>query len=263
MNYWELNSYATSEGASLIPGQTLVSSCPIQEHFLCPKNISVKGPPRALFENDTRQLRLQKVLIDSELRAQLGCVGWQSGPKHGHHGHWLRFLEVGILKNWLTSNFEFHAALFPPFHLVKKVIKIPTTIRNCTQITPNVRAWVQGGQKRCYWIALSKHENGVAASDVRCFTCRSLSLSSRSAPPTPLRHAPLAEVDLVGLAPDLEVAELLDGEPVGQHQHHVLLVVLAYPSLHLRVGPARQENGSRYCNSVSFIWRENIDQSST
>ena len=69
-----------------------------------------------------------------------------------------------------------------------------------------------------------------------------LSLAHSALTRSRLRHAPLSKVDLVGLAPDLEVAELLDGEPVGEHQHHVLLVVLSYPHLHLRVGSAMRND---------------------
>ena len=89
--------------------------------------------------------------------------------------------------------------------------------------------------------------NGVAMSDIMCTSWSispPLTHSALTCRRRHLRHAPLSEVDLVGLAPDLEVAELLDGEPVGKHQHHVLLVVLSYPHLHLGIGSAKKTLGA-------------------
>ena len=54
-------------------------------------------------------------------------------------------------------------------------------------------------------------------------------------------HVELSKDHLELIAPDLEVPELLDcGLLRREHQHHVLLVVLADDHLHLRVGSVIQ-----------------------
>lgn len=52
-------------------------------------------------------------------------------------------------------------------------------------------------------------------------------------------HVKLSKVDLVGLAPNLEVSQFLQGGLLGgQHEHNVLVAVLAHALRHLLgVGP--------------------------